>query len=76
MDFTDTQAEILVNAHLLSLEGNGQVVQPDCVPDAHRLAEAGWLERRIQHDHVTWWWTPQAENALKLSELLDEQSPN
>jgi len=76
VEFTETQAEILTNAYLLSLAGNGQVVQDECLPDAHRLCEAGWLDRHIIGDEVTWWWSKQAEGALQLSELLDEQSPN
>ena len=48
MDCTETQQEILVNAYLLAREGNGQVIEDWAYPDAHELAEAGWLERRFR----------------------------
>jgi hypothetical protein len=70
MEFTETQAEILVNAWLLSKKGCGQVLMPWAYPDAHELAEAGWLERRREDDGPsTWWWTPAAEAALDLNAL-------
>jgi hypothetical protein len=46
MDFTETEAELLGNAGLLALEGEGQVVEDWAMPDAERLSEPGWLERR------------------------------
>jgi hypothetical protein len=50
MDFTETQAEILVNSWALAAKGRGQVLTPGAYPDAIELAEAGWLERRSEHD--------------------------
>ena len=70
MEFTETQAEILVNAWALAAKGRGQVLTPGAYPDAIELAEAGWLERRGEDDGPsTWWWTPQAEAALDLNAL-------
>jgi hypothetical protein len=71
MYFTDTMQEIIGNAFLLSLEGKGQVLEDDAIPDAHRLAEAGWLERRFEENgDMSWWWTGAGDTALGLSGLL------
>ena len=71
MDFTETQLEILFNAWVLAREGNGQVIADDAYPDAHRLAEAGWLERRFEPDgEMSWWWTPRAETAFDMTALM------
>jgi hypothetical protein len=70
MNCTETQAEILATAYLLAREGKGQVVTDDAIPDAHELAEQGWLERRFAGDELAWFWTAQAETALDLSALL------
>jgi hypothetical protein len=71
MDFTETEAEILVNAWLLAREGKGQVVADWAEPDAQRLSEAGWLERRTvsDTDDVAFFWTAEAEAALDLNGL-------
>jgi hypothetical protein len=77
MDFTETQREIIVNAYLLALEGKGQVIEDWAYPDAHELAEQGWLQRRFQPDgELSWWWTSQAETALDLNALVSNQSQN
>jgi hypothetical protein len=74
MDFSDTQAEILGNAYWLAREGKGQVVQPECLPDAHELYEAGWLDRKIEENgDISWWWSLQAEGALRLRALMDSR---
>jgi hypothetical protein len=70
LEFTDTQAEILVNAWLLAREGKGQVLEDWAEPDAERLREAAWLEQRTEPDGPSsWWWTPEAEAALDLNTL-------
>ena len=70
MDFTDTEQEILVNAWLLAREGKGQVVEEWAEPDAERLSEAGWLERRAEPEGPSsWWWTAAAEAALDVNAL-------
>ena len=72
MELTETQFELLLNAYLLAREGKGQVIVDDAYPDAHELAEHGWLERRIEPDgELSWWWTPQAEVALDVAALTD-----
>ncbi len=71
MQFTETQQELLVNAYLLAREGKGQVIADHAYPDAHELAEHGWLERRSEaNGDLSWFWTPQAETALDTSALL------
>jgi hypothetical protein len=70
VEVTETQKEILFNAWALAQEGKGQVVEDWAVPHAHRLAEAGWLERRFEEDgELSWWWTREAETALSLDAL-------
>ena len=71
MNFTDTQREILVNAYLLARRGYGQVVADDAIPDAHDLAEAGWLERYFRDGQLCWRWSPRAEHALDVNQLLE-----
>jgi hypothetical protein len=70
-EFTETQAEILVNAWLLAREGKGQVVTAEALPDAVGLADAGWLERRTVDatGDTCWFWTSQAETALDITAL-------
>ena len=71
MDFTAEQQEILFRAWLFARDGNGQVLEPWAYPDAHRLAEQGWLERRSEDNgDMSWWWTPAAETALDVNGLL------
>lgn len=74
MTFTDTQLEILYHAWLLAHDGGkGQVIEPWAYPDAHDLAEHGWLERReVDDGELAWFWTPQAEAALNVSELVED----
>jgi hypothetical protein len=70
MTFTDQQLEILYRAKILGLD-YGQVLEGWAYPDAHELAEAGWLQRRFQPDgELAWFWTPQAETTLDLTALL------
>ena len=71
MEFTETEAEILVNAWLLAREGKGQVLEDWAEPDAQELADAGWLERRTVDatGDVCWFWTAEAEAALDLNAL-------
>jgi hypothetical protein len=69
MTFTDTEAEILVNAWLLAREGKGQVVEDWALPDADRLEQAGWLEHRCVEQGIAWFWTAQAEAALDVNAL-------
>jgi hypothetical protein len=77
MDFNETQKDILYRAWLLARRGNGQVVTDEAIPDAHALAEAGWLERRFEPDgDMSWWWTSQGETALELGALTTGHSPN
>jgi len=71
MEFTDTQAEILVNCWLLARDGKGQVVEDWAEPEAQQLADAGWLERRTVNatGDTCWFWTREAETALDVNAL-------
>jgi hypothetical protein len=73
---TDEQLNILYRAWVLSHNRAGQVLEPWAYPDAHQLCEQGWLDRRIQDDVVTWWWSDRADLALSLDALIDSQSAN
>ena len=46
-EFTAVQQDLLVAAWATGRDGNGLVITNDAYPDAHRLAEAGWLQRRF-----------------------------
>ena len=71
MELTDTKLELLLNAYLVAREGKGQVITNDAYPDAHELAEHGWLERHIEPDgEMSWWWTRQAETVLDTAALI------
>jgi hypothetical protein len=71
MHFTDAMQEIVGNAFWLSLEGKGQVLTDEAIPDAHRLAEAGWLERRSEpNGDTSWWWSGAGDTVLGLSGLM------
>jgi len=71
MNFTGEQQEILYRAWVLAHDGKGQVLEPWAYPDAHSLAEQGWLERRIEpNGDVSWWWTGAADGALNLGALM------
>jgi hypothetical protein len=77
MDFTETEADILVNAWLLARDGKGQVLEDWALPDAERLSQAGWLERRTvdANGDTAWFWTREAETALDLNALRrDDQA--
>ena len=72
MEFTELEAGILVDAWALAREGKGQVLEPWALPEAVRLREAGWLERRmLDNGHASWWWTAAAETALDLNSLTE-----
>jgi hypothetical protein len=77
MEPTTEQCEILFRAKILAATGSGQVLEPWAVPDAHELAEAGWLERRFTDDgELAWFWAPQGDVALELGALTTGHSPN
>jgi hypothetical protein len=71
MEFTETEQDILVRAWALARNGQGQVLEEWAEPDAQRLCDAGWLERRTVDatDDPCWFWTRQAEAALDLNAL-------
>jgi hypothetical protein len=71
VEFTEAQMEILYTAWAIAPKGHGQVVQEWAEPEADELAEAGWLERRVEDSgDVSFWWTSQAETSLDLNALV------
>jgi hypothetical protein len=56
---------------LLAREGTGHVVENWAEPDAQRLGDAGWLERRTVDvtGDTCWFWTAEAEAALDMNGL-------
>ncbi len=72
MHLTDTQIDLLTTAYALYARGCGMVIADDAYPDAHDLAELGWLERRFEPSgEMSWCWTPQAETAIDTVTLID-----
>lgn len=76
MEFTETEQDILVRAWALARNGQGQVLEEWAEPDAQRLCEARWLERRTVDatGDACWFWTSQAEAALDMN-ALNRNSP-
>jgi hypothetical protein len=71
MTFTPIQLDLLVAAWATARDGRGVVIANDAYPDAHELAEQGWLQRRFEADgEMSWWWTQAAEAALTTNRLL------
>jgi hypothetical protein len=74
MDLTDKQYELLLEAWAISQADPpmGMVLKPDCFPDAHELAEQGWLERKFVDPagDMSWHWTRAADAAFDFSDLL------
>ena len=66
---TETHLELLFGAKMVA---PGGIVIADAVyPQAHELAEQGWLERRSDQDgEPVWHWTQSAETALELSAVV------
>lgn len=77
MELNDDHMHVLYHAWAAS-RGNGGIVleDPGLYVEAHELAEHGWLRRRFVTDdgEMSWWWTPQAEHALDVNQLV--QSAN
>ncbi len=71
MEFDTEQLEILYRAKLLGAE-RGQVLEDWAYPSAHRLAEAGWLQRRFVGDELAWFLAPTAELAFELHGLTED----
>jgi hypothetical protein len=71
MEFTETELEILFRAWALAAKGRGQVLEREVYPEACRLADAGWLERRYVDatGDWSWHWTRQAEAVLDMNAL-------
>jgi len=70
MPLDNEQLEIMFRARMLGTE-RGQVLEPWAYPEAHRLAEAGWLERRFvgPGDEMSWWLSPKGDLALDVAAL-------
>jgi hypothetical protein len=73
MDFTDTQCDLPFAAWAITRDGSnkGMVLEANAYPDAHELAEQGWLQRQFQpNGEMSWHWTPQAETVLNIDALM------
>jgi hypothetical protein len=78
MQLTDTQCELAALAWTLARANCGMVLEHLAYPDAHELAEHGWLERRFEpNGDMSWWWTDAGDEAFELAAMLDAHaSPN
>jgi hypothetical protein len=72
VDLTEKQMELLFEAWTISRADPpmGMVLKPHAFPDAHELAEQGWLRRAFVGDDLAWFWTDGAETAFDYSNLL------
>ena len=72
MELDQTELEVAFACWALARENRGAVVADTAIPAAHRLADHGWLERRIEPDgELSWWWTAAAETALDVNALTE-----
>ena len=75
MELTETQYELLFEAWTISRAESplGMVLRPDAYPDAHELAEQGWLERKFVDPAgaMSWHWTTQADQAFAFGTLMN-----
>jgi hypothetical protein len=72
-ELTEDQMALLFECWCIHSRGMGLVVQPEELPDAHALAEMGWLERRVDHNLMSFWWTPMGEQALATGALISAE---
>jgi hypothetical protein len=70
-NLTDDELQVLGDLYLARMAGLAGAVKDEFIPEAHDLAERGWLERRWHHDEMVWWMTDQALTALDLSALTN-----
>jgi hypothetical protein len=68
--FTEDELRVLFDAWVVHQDGEAFAPQDVFLPECHRLAEAGWLERRMHGDDVVFRWSDQAEAALNLSAAM------
>jgi hypothetical protein len=50
----------------------GFPVKPEYLPDAHRLHERGWFDRRLIADQIVWGLSEAGYAALELGVPLDD----
>lgn len=67
---TPRALDLAFSAWALSQQGQGMVIEDVAYPEAHLLAEKGWLARRIEPDgEMSWHWTHEGDKALALGAL-------
>jgi hypothetical protein len=70
--FTPTELRVLFDAWAAAQDDLAFAIEDVYLPEAHRLAEQGWLERRF-NDHngdSVFMWSEQADGALQLSHAM------
>ena len=73
MPMSERQIALVADAAILAQSGQGMVIEDWAYPEAHELAEAGWLSRRLEADgELSWHLTREAHIALALGLLLDD----
>jgi hypothetical protein len=68
--FTESELRVLFEAWAAAQDDLAFAIEDVYLPEAHRLAEAGWLERRLNDQDVVFMWSEQAEGALQLSHVM------
>jgi hypothetical protein len=76
--FTPDELRLLFLAREAWQEGHDIRPADELWPEAHHLAERGWLQRRFNqaNDEMVFRWTEQAELAIDLASLTAAVSPN
>jgi hypothetical protein len=72
MELRKDHFTVAFDAWAAARDGNGIVIRDEYYPEAHELAEAGWLRRGFEPDgEMSWHWTGAADTALGLAALTD-----
>jgi hypothetical protein len=66
---TTDELTVAHDLYLARMAGLAGAIEPEYLPEAHRLTEKGWLERRWHDGDMVWWFTDQGLTALGLGAL-------
>jgi hypothetical protein len=69
-EFTNDELELLTLAWALAQEGRRFCPEDAYIPECHRLNGRGWLTREWYGDDLVYGWSPQAEAALDINQLV------
>jgi hypothetical protein len=68
--FTNDELELLALAWALAQGGKLFCPEDAYLPECYRLNELGWFKREWHGDDLVYGWSPQAEAALDINQLV------